>query len=132
MKKQIKLLVVDDHTSYGELIARSADLWNEHYEFECEFVDSATAALEKIATSAPTIVLADAHIPDMNSMHFIDECSALAVPLVVTSDHLLASLEESVLSRGAKAYLPKTDDPDELEHIFEQIALIAEDIELEH
>ena len=128
----MRLLIVDDHEHYRELIEHSIDMWNERYEFKCEFADNATEAMKRIIDFAPTIVLADAYIPDMNSMEFIAQCNSMAVPLVVTSDHISPELEDSAIARGARAYLPKSNDPDEIEYILEQIAYLADEQELVH
>ncbi len=132
IRKPIKLLVVDDHHNYTELIEHAADMWNEHYRFECEIVESAESALQKIIDFAPTIVLADIHMADMDTGSFIEECKNRSVPLVVTSDHVLPTFEESTICKGARAYLPKTDDPEEMDYILEQLAVLSEENELTH
>lgn len=131
-KKKVKLLVVDDHDHYCELLEQSADIWNDHYEIECAFVESAKEAFERIADFTPNVIMVDAFLSDMNYLDFLEQCREGGTPLVVTSTTQSPSIERSVVERGARAYIPKTDDPDEIELLFHQIAHFAEEVDATH
>jgi DNA-binding NarL/FixJ family response regulator len=131
-KKKVKLLVVDDHNSYCDLIEQSADIWNNDYEVECSFADCASDAFERIIDFTPNIIMVDAYLHDMNYLDFIDQCREGTASLVVTSSSQSPSIERSVIEHGARAYIAKTDDPDEIEDVLQQLALYASEIEATH
>jgi len=127
----VRLLVVDEQESYCELIRKSADIGDMAFEVVCEHAASAAEAIRKIADWEPTVILVDAYLPDMNSLEFLEQCRGTS-PLIVASEHISPSTEESVLSRGASAYIPKTQDPDELDIILQKIAWLAAEYSTTH
>jgi len=130
--RSIRLLVVDEHRGYTDLVDEAASVWGELVDIQCEFVSSAVEALERLGSFKPNVIMVDAYISDMNCLDFLDLCRDGLAPLIITSQHPSSSLCESVLSHGASAFVPKTEDPDELEAVLEKIIRIAVEGPLTH
>ncbi|MDC0357721.1 response regulator [Oligoflexia bacterium] len=124
-KKKVRLLVVDDHRGYCDLIRNNAEMWHYAYDLECEFASDAQEAFELIRDFCPTVIMLDAYIPDINCIDFIDAHRDGKATIVVTSEHPSTSLQQSVTAKGATVYVAKTDDPDELDVTLGKIAWIA-------
>jgi CheY-like chemotaxis protein len=125
IRKQVRLLVVDENEHYYDLIRESAEIWNEDYRIECEKVDSAEEAIQAICNWCPTIIMVDSHLDDMNCMDFLDRVSDGSAPLVVSSEHVCNQTRESVFAHGASDYISKTADPDEVDHLLGRIAMLS-------
>jgi len=128
----VRLLVVDEHLAYADLVENAASVWGELVDIQCEFVSTAVEALERLSSFQPNVIMLDAHLSDMNCLDFLDLCRDGLAPLIITSQHPSSSLCDSVLSHGASAFVPKTDDPDEIEVVLEKIIRIAVEGPLTH
>lgn len=124
-KKKVRLLVVDDHEQYCELIRHSSEMWSSAYEIECEFASTLNEAVSKIGEWAPTVILMDAYVSETDGLKLIDLMKDTSVPLVVTSETGSSDLRESVLARGASEYISKSQDPDAIESMLCKMALLA-------
>ncbi len=131
-RKEIRLLVVDEHKPYCKMLEAASEEWHPEFSFSCEFADSAEEALAKIKEFGPSVVMIDAFTEDMDCFEFMKNCNPDVVPLVVTSEFPAEGMRESVLSKGALECLTKTEDPDELEGMLELIAQLAEECEIRH
>lgn len=124
-KKQVKLLVVDDHEPYCDLIRECADMWHYAYDLECEFASSAEKALQLVHDFCPTVIMLDAHMLDVDCVEFIENHKAANATLIVTSEHPTEGLAEMATSHGAVIYVTKTEDPDELDCTLGKVAWLA-------
>ena len=127
MRRELRLLIVDDHSGYSEFLEEYSDIWNEQYEVILSHVESAAEAVEQLSELKPNVIMVDAHLPDMNSLEFVQQFSTVDSAIVVTSEKHSLSLEESAMCHGADAYIPKTQDPDEIEFLFSRLAQISSD-----
>lgn len=130
--KKVRLLVVDECPNYVELLKHSAEIWNGNFQIEVRQVESGEEAISSIDDWDPTVILVDAFIPDMICHDFVEMLSTGVVPLIVTSDHSCEVTGESVLLRGASAYVPKTNDPDVVEQLLYRLAALAVDADYQH
>lgn len=124
-KKQVRLLVVNDQLNYCELVQEHVDLNSHIYDIECRCVESADEALRMITAWAPSVVLLDAFVDDMNSFEFLRRCDNARMPVVVTSMHGSVEIERSALEHGAAAYVPGSEDPDTMDYLLERIVHVA-------
>ncbi|MCB0328397.1 MAG: response regulator transcription factor [Bdellovibrionales bacterium] len=125
MKKEIHILLVDDQPGYCEFLEMSSDIWNEHFSVMLTHVKSAEEAVSELQSMTPNIIVVDAHLPDTNTLDFVERYSVGESPIVVTSEEHSLSLEESAIYHGAAAYIPKTNDPDEVEFFFARLAELS-------
>jgi PAS domain S-box-containing protein len=104
------VLVIDDDPSSSRLMA--ATLAQLGYRATC--VQGAAEGLRVAATSAPTAIVLDLLMPDMDGFAFLDEFRRLAhcegVPVIVWSSKDLSSEEYARLSASAQAVLQKGRD----------------------
>jgi DNA-binding NtrC family response regulator len=128
IRKEVRLLIVDDHEQHQHMFQDAVDSWHPDYRLECTFAKTAAEALEKIAKWAPTIVMVDAYFEDMNCFDLIGKCNPKACPIVVTSDHLVAGIRESAISRGAADYFSLPNDPDEFDMVMESVVSLSNEI----
>ena len=132
MRKMVRLLIIDDSARYSDLVRGCADMWNEGYVVECEHAGTAEVAFELMRCWRPSVVLLDAFLPDMVYTDFLERCRTVEAPFVVMSDHPVDGIAESVLEKGAFGYVPKSEDPEDIEFILDKIAEISEDFWAEH
>ncbi len=126
MKKELRLLVVDGESVYSEFLKEFSDIWNERFSLVLSHVESATEAIAQLGELRPNVILVDAHLDDVNSLDFVEQCAGGSATLVVTSEIHSSTIESSAIERGACAYIPKTEDPDEVEFILERLAAICD------
>jgi DNA-binding response OmpR family regulator len=105
MRKQIRLLIVDDSPGYSELLKDSSDIWNEYYEVLVTHVATASEAVHQIAAGGAHVVMVDAHLSCINT----------------------TELDVTVREWGAADYIAKTADPDEVENTLMRLAELSTD-----
>ncbi|MCB0352954.1 MAG: response regulator [Bdellovibrionales bacterium] len=131
-RKKIRLLLVDEQDGYFELLRQSADIWNERFEFECQMVRSATEAIQKLSEFQPSVIICDTHLSDMSCVDFVAQLSTRKTPVVVASNENFPELREELIQSGALDCIAKTDDPDDVELLLEELAEVSEDFEMAH
>jgi len=127
MRKQIRLLIVDDSPGYSELLKDSSDIWNEYYEVLVTHVATASEAVHQIAAGGAHVVMVDAHLSCINTLEFVKEVSCSSLPIVVMSEGCSTELEVTVREWGAADYIAKTADPDEVENTLMRLAELSTD-----
>lgn len=131
-RRKIRLLLVDEQDGFFELLRRSADIWNERFEFECQQVESASDAIHELAAFQPSIVLCDVHMDGMSCMQFVEQIAQRRIPVVVTASEQFHDLRGELRRRGAVDCIAKSEDPDAIALLLEELAEVAEDFELAH
>ena len=121
----IRLLVVDELESFFEDIKECAELCSHRVRVEVLRAASGHEALEKIRDWEPTILLVDAHLPDMSGFELVKDCYKGVIPVVLTSEHRSADLEKSALELGAFGYVAKTENIDDIESLLYDLADIS-------
>jgi CheY-like chemotaxis protein len=62
LRKQVKLLVVDDHTEHFSHVQEVAGMYHSDFAFECRLVSNSSEALKVASEWQPSVVLVDLHI----------------------------------------------------------------------
>ena len=126
-KPHVRLLIINDQQSYCELLQESVELNSHLYDIECRCVETGAEALKLISAWAPSVVLLDAFINDMNSFDLVRRCYSTHLPVVVVSALGSAEIERSAKQHGAAAYVPGAGDPESVEHILDCVVRLAAD-----
>ena len=125
MRKKVRLLVVDEQARFCELVQEIADLASHMYDISCEFTDSGSRARELVRDWDPSVILVDAHLSDINSCEFVNDCRDVRAPVVVTSEERSSSIEESAREWGASGYFTKSESVEDVEKLVLELASLA-------
>ncbi len=120
------MLVADHQPSFFEQISQFADVMADEIELSCKYVDSATQALEEIGKWEPSVVLLDVYMPDVSAFDLLEKCRQGIAPIVVTSNNQSEEIREAALDHGACAFIPKSQNPDDIEGLFYLLADLAD------
>lgn len=123
--KKVRLLVVDDQKGYFDLLKEYTELCSHEYDIECAYAADEKQALGLYDSWHPSIVLVDAHLPDVSGFELLEKIIDKAAAVVITSSAHSFTIEESAKRRGANGYLPKTDNFDELDNVLSYIVTVA-------
>lgn len=123
-KKAIKLLIVDDQPSFCSLLTEQAELWEFQYEISCQFASTGEEAKRLMQSWHPSVVLLDLHAAE-ESLELIRNWTGGMSSVIATSTTCSKEMEETALAHGADAYVPKSENPDELHHLMERIVNLA-------
>jgi len=129
-KKHVKLLVVDENTEYFEQLQECAEMCSHEFKVEIIYSSDEKEATTLIEKEHPTVIVMDAYIPEMNNQNFIEKCHQGVVPVVVTSDFTLPELNDAAERWGAEDYIPKSENPDEVEEALRKIIDLAAPIDM--
>ena len=132
LKKNVRLLVVDDTEKYSEVIQEWAESSPPEYNLTFEFADSEEKAIEVINRWDPSVVLMDAHMPSINTFEVLERYLAGAVPVIVTSGSKSKTIEDSAREKGAVGYFAKSENPDELEYLLHSIGSVSIEFATKH
>lgn len=125
-KRRLKVLIADHHPQFFQQISDFADVMADEIELTCKFADSATQALEMISSWEPSVIMLDVYMPDLSAFDVIEQCRQGVAPIVVTSNNQSEDIREAALDRGACAFIPKSQNPDDIEGLFYLLADLAE------
>jgi DNA-binding NarL/FixJ family response regulator len=106
----ISVLVVDDHALFADALqarlAREPDLGPVSVAY------SARHAIDQVTATCPAVVVLDVLLNDGTGLDLLEEIRAMSPASKVVMLTAVESLDEVVvaLSRGARAWLPKTTD----------------------
>lgn len=106
MRKQTKILIVDDENDHIVLISRSLE---KHQNYEIQAVYSIEEALSALATFHPDILLADFRLPDGDARLLIKH-SLNKIPIIVMTSYGNEALAVEMIKGGALDYLVKTQE----------------------
>ncbi len=124
-RSSVRLLVVDESSSYYDQIKEYAEVYSHQIELVVAHAESASSAIEELRKFKPSVVLVDMHIPDMNGLDLIDRCKDEIQAVVVTSQTPSKEIETSALQHGAKAYVSKGEAPEDFENLIETLTRYA-------
>ncbi len=132
IKKLVKLLVVDDHPAFSEMLSSASEAWHPDFEIECKVVSSGSKGLAEVSDWAPNVILVDAYLPDMSCFEFLRSCQNWGTPLIVSSENSSLELQKTAMEYGARAFITKSSDPDQVEELLSRVAHIASSEEFLH
>ena len=124
-EKTVRLLVVNDTQEFNEALQASIDMNSHVYDLDCECVVTGEEALERIEKWQPSVILLDAHLPDLNSLSILDQSDPEETKVIITSTHHSTEIRDTALSRGAEGYFPMEQDIDLLEQLIEYVVVLA-------
>jgi CheY-like chemotaxis protein len=127
--RKIRLLMVDDHDEFVSLVSELAE--DSQFSFDFLHVKSGKEALDKIKSWQPSAVLLDAHVEDMSSFDIARMCACFTT-IVITSEFLSNGLEARARESGAAAYAVKSDVPEDVDHLLNDIAFFSEGMDILH
>src|SRR5689334_23823644 len=125
---RVRFLIVDDHPSIRKLCMTVG----ASVGFQCVEAESAEAALARIETDSPDIILADLMMPNMSGLEFLPRVKQLLprTEVAIMTGH--ASIETAVqaMKLGAYDYITKPFRIEELKLLLQRMAekvnLVAE------
>ena len=124
-QKIVRLLVVDDQQTYYNLLRDYVDMCSHEYQIECAYAANGQQAINLCNSWHPSIVLLDAHLPDVNGFGLLEKMIEGVASIVITSSSHSHAIEEAAKNRGANGYLPKTDNFDDLEYVLNYIVTVS-------
>lgn len=130
-RKEVKLLVVDDHSDHFEQIRAFADMYSGQFVIECKLAQGKEEAHEVMESWNPSVVMIDVHLIS-DALNLIQEMSHKGASVVAVSEARIPQLAETAQSYGAVGCLTKSENPDDLEQLVGYIASIAESSVLSH
>ena len=123
-RKEVKLLVVDDHAEHFEQIRAFADMYSAQFQIECKLAQDKEEAHEVMESWHPSVVLVDVHLIS-DAFNLIQEISHKGASVLAVSEARIPKLAETAQTYGAVGCLTKSDNPDDVEHLVGYIASIA-------
>lgn len=123
---RLRLLVIDEQISFSKLLSEWSELCEHQYSIECRYAQSGKVGLEMMKSWLPSVVIVDVHLPDMHSFDIIEQCSKTRAPVLVMSESGSVDIENSVLARGAHAFIVKGEDPEALEDLLATVVDISD------
>jgi DNA-binding NarL/FixJ family response regulator len=131
LRKQVKLLVVDDHSDHFRQVEEVAAMYHADFDFECRLVTDSSQALEVAADWQPSVVLVDLHLI-AESLDILGKIAEKGPIVVATSETRIPELPEKLSQYGAAGYLTKSDSLEDVEALLSYVASIAPGAPTEH
>ena len=125
-EKKVRLLVIDEQESYYDMISEYVEMYSHEFNIECEHA-SGKEARKKIGSFLPSIVVLDAHLETINYLEILKHCGEGIAPVVVMSTSQNKEIADSAMESGAEAFIPKSEDPDDVEFVLTRLALMGEE-----
>lgn len=120
-KKNIRLLVVDDSLSFARAIQDHAELFAFQCAIDCRSAVSESEASDIIKSWSPNCVLLHLHLDQGNAFAMLRRWRDSLMTLVAVADQHSAFIEEAARTGGADAFYARTDNPEELLQLLEEV-----------
>lgn len=120
-KKQIRLLVVDDSPSFARAIQEHAELFSFQCAIDCRSALSEDEASDIIKSWFPNCVLLHLHLSDGNAFGMLRRWRDSSMTLVAVADQHSAFIEEAARTGGADAFYARSDNPEDVLHLLEEV-----------
>lgn len=124
LRKEVKLLVVDDHSEHFAQLQAAADEYNSEFSVELKLVSNVEDALQITNTWQPSVVLIDLHVV-ATALDLLTQIAEIGPSVVATSERRIAEMPEKVARYGAVGYFTKADSNEDVESVLNYIASLA-------
>ena len=131
LRKEVRLLVVDDHSDHIEHLQAHAEMYSSQFAIECKLVADAAEARPVVESWMPSVVLVDTHLIS-DSLAFMKELAEMGAAVVAVSEKRIPELVETCQQHGAVGYFTKSDNPDDVEALIGFIASVASKVAVSH
>lgn len=126
LRREVRLLVVDDHGEHFEQLQEMAGLYHPEYQVECKLASSAGEAADLAASWGASVVLLDLHVIS-EALELLKQLSMQGTAVVATSDTRLPELVDTASDYGAVGYLSKSENPEDIEVLLNYVAGVAKE-----
>lgn len=123
-RKEIRLLVVDDHSEHFELLQAFADMYSSQFAFECKLAKDEKAAQDLMDSWEPSVALVDVHFVT-SGLDLIQSLTHKGTAVVAVSEVRIPKLAETAQAYGAVGCFTKSDNPDDIETLMSYMASVA-------
>ncbi|MEM8883829.1 MAG: response regulator [Planctomycetota bacterium] len=122
----VRVLVVDDSRIDRDLVTH---ILSEREDLEVEAVESGAAALERLQTEPPDIVLTDLVMPEPDGLQLVRSLKAVHpdLPVVLMTSKGNEDIAMEALRAGAASYLPKSAFGPRLREVVEEVIELSEE-----
>lgn len=124
-KKLVKLLIVHEHETVRSLLHEYAELAKHDHDVICEDASSIEEVNAKICEWVPSVVLVDVHNTAVDCLSVLERWKHGISSIVVTGGSRSQALEQSLRARGATAYIPATEAPEDVDSLLKNIIEMA-------
>lgn len=124
LRKEVKLLVVDDHADHFAQIQAAAEEYHSEFNIECKLVSSAQEALQITNDWHPSVVLVDLHVV-ATTLELLTQLAESGPSVVATSERRIADLSEKLARYGAVGYVTRADSTEDIESVLSYLASLA-------
>ena len=118
------VLIVDDSPAMRSFVKRVLDMSGFDMS-TCREAGDGKEALEVLANEWIDIVLTDINMPVMNGQEFVEQMAAnealRSIPIIVVSTDRTDDRVREMIALGAKGYVKKPFQPEELRHELEKV-----------
>ena len=131
LKRQVRLLVVDDHSEHFQQVQEVAGMYHADFDFECRLVSDSGAALKMTSEWHPSVVLVDLHLI-ADTLDILGKIAEHGAVVVATSETKIPELPEKLSQYGAAGYMTKSESLEDVEALLTYVASIAPTAPVEH
>lgn len=123
-RREIKLLVVDEHSDHFEHIQAFADMYSSQFAFECKLAKDEQEAQVLMDSWEPCVALVDVHLV-VSGLDLIQNLTHRGAAVVAVSEVRIPQLAETAQAYGAVGCFTKSDNPDDIETLMSYMASVA-------
>jgi DNA-binding NarL/FixJ family response regulator len=124
LRKEVKLLVVDDHSDHFTEIKAAAAEYHAEFSIECKLVSTAEEALQITNDWHPSVVLVDLHVI-ATTLQLLSQIAESGPSVVATSERRIADLSDKLARYGAVGYVTRADSTEDIESVLNYLASLA-------
>jgi CheY-like chemotaxis protein len=124
LRREVKLLVVDDHSEHFAQLQSAAEEYNSEFSIECKLASSPQEALQMTSDWQPSVVLVDLHVV-ATTLDILTQLAEIGTSVVATSESRIAEMPEKVARYGAVGYVTKADSTEDVESVLSYLASLA-------
>ena len=124
LRREVRLLVVDDHLDHYEQIVEFAEMYHPEFKVECKLATTPADAVSLASSWKASVVLVDLHAIS-SALELLQQLSHQGSAVIATSDNMLPELSETASQYGAVGYLSKSSNPDDIEVLLSFAASVS-------